>query len=176
MFVSATSANTWRATTGVCRKKRKISKTRTLYNIRDAKHKPSCMRAQAGLTFFFQKSSILREGTALWWVRAYKPRIETQNISPRAWGLRQGLRFFQKSLILREGTPLWRVRASPLTNAYTFGLYSWVWYHGGIGHHTGVWHLAGCVTSQGGVTSDGCDISRGVTLRSVTLRGVTLYF
>ena len=36
-------------------KKRKISKTRTPYNIRDAKHKFSCMRAQAGLTFFREK-------------------------------------------------------------------------------------------------------------------------
>ena len=32
-----------------------ISKTRTPHNIRDAKHKPSCMRAQAGLPFFRKK-------------------------------------------------------------------------------------------------------------------------
>ena len=42
-------------------KKRKISKTRTPYNIRDAKHKPSCMRAQAGLTFFSRKARIYFE-------------------------------------------------------------------------------------------------------------------
>ena len=46
------------------RKKRKISKTRSPYNIRDAKHKPSCMRAQAGLTFFRGKLEFtLRNGT-----------------------------------------------------------------------------------------------------------------
>ena len=61
---------------GVVRNKRKISKTRTPYNIRDAKNKPSCMRAYAGLTFF-QKMSISLQGTALWRVRAYKPRIVT---------------------------------------------------------------------------------------------------
>ena len=45
-------------------KKRKISKTRTPYNIRDEKHKPSCMRAQAGLTFFRGKLEFtLRNGT-----------------------------------------------------------------------------------------------------------------
>ena len=51
-------------TTGVFIKKRKISKTRTPYNIRDAKQKPSCMRAQAGLSFFRKKIDFpLRNGT-----------------------------------------------------------------------------------------------------------------
>ena len=40
---------------GVFIKKRKISKTRTPYNIRDAKQKPSSMRAQAGLSLFSKK-------------------------------------------------------------------------------------------------------------------------
>ena len=73
--------------TGVVKNKRKISKTRTLYNVGGAKNKPSCMSAYRGLTFF-QKSSILPKGTALWRLRAYKPRIVTiNNIEPIIDGL-----------------------------------------------------------------------------------------
>ena len=50
--------------TGVVKNKRKISKTRTLYNVGGAKNKPSCMRAYGGLTFFPEKLDfIIRNGT-----------------------------------------------------------------------------------------------------------------
>ena len=69
-------------------KKRKISKTRTPYNIRDAKQKPSSMRAQAGLSLFFEKRSIFPQGTEKNPVRASKPRIVTINNIDGVSGLR----------------------------------------------------------------------------------------
>ena len=55
---------TWVITTGVVKNQRKISKTQTPFNIGDAKNKPSCMRAYAGLRLFPEKLDFTsRNGT-----------------------------------------------------------------------------------------------------------------